>query len=80
MVYGLIRSIQAALKYRGGWKGLMEHMYTVSRCLIMLGRVYRVDRLVWHKVKVHALALAADADVSLMHERSASGLDTSLRR
>lgn len=28
MVYGLIRSVQAALKYRGGWKGLYEHMYT----------------------------------------------------
>jgi len=28
MVYGLIRSVQAAVKYRGGWKGLMEHMYT----------------------------------------------------
>ena len=30
MVYGVIRSFQAALKYRGGWKGLLEHMYTVS--------------------------------------------------
>eukprot|EP00578_Thalassiosira_sp_NH16_P025624 CAMPEP_0181100700 /NCGR_PEP_ID=MMETSP1071-20121207/13336_1 /TAXON_ID=35127 /ORGANISM="Thalassiosira sp., Strain NH16" /LENGTH=248 /DNA_ID=CAMNT_0023183453 /DNA_START=24 /DNA_END=770 /DNA_ORIENTATION=+ len=28
MVYGVIRNFQAALKYRGGWKGLMEHMYT----------------------------------------------------
>eukprot|EP00584_Thalassiosira_punctigera_P004882 CAMPEP_0172529034 /NCGR_PEP_ID=MMETSP1067-20121228/3219_1 /TAXON_ID=265564 ORGANISM="Thalassiosira punctigera, Strain Tpunct2005C2" /NCGR_SAMPLE_ID=MMETSP1067 /ASSEMBLY_ACC=CAM_ASM_000444 /LENGTH=249 /DNA_ID=CAMNT_0013313023 /DNA_START=95 /DNA_END=844 /DNA_ORIENTATION=+ len=28
MVYGLIRSVQAAVKYRGGWKGLWEHMYT----------------------------------------------------
>lgn len=28
MVYGVIRSVQAALKYRGGWKGLLEHMYT----------------------------------------------------
>ena len=30
MGYGLIRSVQAAVKYRGGWKGLFEHMYTVS--------------------------------------------------
>ena len=30
MVYGVIRNVQAALKYRGGWKGLLEHMYTVS--------------------------------------------------
>ncbi|KAL7464838.1 hypothetical protein ACHAXS_005163 [Conticribra weissflogii] len=28
MVYGVIRNFQAALKYRGGWKGLLEHMYT----------------------------------------------------
>jgi hypothetical protein len=33
MVYGVIRSVQAALKYRGGWKGLYEHMYTVSSSL-----------------------------------------------
>ena len=37
MVYGVIRSVQAALKYRGGWRGLLEHMYTVSG-----------DRLNWH--------------------------------
>ena len=30
MVLGVIRSVQAAVKYRGGWRGLMEHMYTVS--------------------------------------------------
>lgn len=28
MVYGLIQSVRAALKYRGGWQGLKEHMYT----------------------------------------------------
>ncbi|KAL9185452.1 hypothetical protein ACHAXT_003229 [Thalassiosira profunda] len=28
MVYGVVRNFQAALKYRGGWKGLFEHMYT----------------------------------------------------
>lgn len=31
MVYGLIQSVRAAAKYRGGWKGLFEHMYTVRR-------------------------------------------------
>ena len=30
MVLGLVRTVQAAVKYRGGWKGLLEHMYTVS--------------------------------------------------
>merc|ERR1712071_150916 len=25
---GLVESVKAALKYRGGWKGLYEHMYT----------------------------------------------------
>lgn len=30
MVYGLIQSFRYALKYRGGWRGLIEHMYTVS--------------------------------------------------
>lgn len=28
MVWGVIRNVQAGLKYRGGWKGLLEHMYT----------------------------------------------------
>jgi len=28
MVYALIRNVLASVKYRGGWKGLMEHMYT----------------------------------------------------
>ena len=30
MVYGAVKTFQAALKYRGGWRGLIEHMYTVS--------------------------------------------------
>ncbi len=30
MVLHIIRTVQASLKYRGGWKGLFEHMYTVS--------------------------------------------------
>jgi len=33
MVYGLVKTFQAALKYRGGWRGLIEHMYTVSGSL-----------------------------------------------
>jgi len=28
MVYGMIQSFRTALKYRGGWRGLLEHMYT----------------------------------------------------
>ena len=30
MVYSVVKNFQKALKYRGGWKGLLEHMYTVS--------------------------------------------------
>ncbi len=30
MVYSVVKTFQAALKYRGGWRGLVEHMYTVS--------------------------------------------------
>jgi NADH:ubiquinone oxidoreductase subunit len=28
MVWSVIRNVQKSLKYRGGWKGLFEHMYT----------------------------------------------------
>lgn len=28
MVWGLISNIRQGLKYRGGWRGLVEHMYT----------------------------------------------------
>lgn len=28
MVLSVIRNVQRSLKYRGGWKGLFEHMYT----------------------------------------------------
>uniref|UniRef100_A0A7S4N733 NADH dehydrogenase [ubiquinone] 1 alpha subcomplex subunit 12 n=1 Tax=Odontella aurita TaxID=265563 RepID=A0A7S4N733_9STRA len=28
MVWGLVQSFKAAAKYRGGWRGLLEHMYT----------------------------------------------------
>jgi hypothetical protein len=30
MVLSVVRNFQHALKYRGGWRGLLEHMYTVS--------------------------------------------------
>ena len=32
MVFGMVKNVQAALKYRGGWKGLFQLMYTVSLC------------------------------------------------
>mmetsp|Transcript_54130 Transcript_54130/g.80369 ORF Transcript_54130/g.80369 Transcript_54130/m.80369 type:complete len:254 (-) Transcript_54130:52-813(-) len=28
MVYGVVQNVRLALKNRGGWKGLLEHMYT----------------------------------------------------
>jgi len=28
MVFGMVKNVQAALKYRGGWKGLFQLMYT----------------------------------------------------
>ena len=30
MVWGVVQNFRASLKYRGGWKGLIDHMYTVS--------------------------------------------------
>ena len=30
MVYGVISNFRQALQMRGGWKGLLDHMYTVS--------------------------------------------------
>lgn len=30
MVLSVIRNVQKSLKYRGGWKGLLDHMYTVG--------------------------------------------------
>jgi hypothetical protein len=30
MVFSLVRNAQEALKFRGGWRGLLEAMYTVS--------------------------------------------------
>ena len=29
MVYGVIMNFVQSAKYRGGWRGLLEHMYTV---------------------------------------------------
>jgi len=28
MVWGVVQNFRASLKYRGGWKGLIDHMYT----------------------------------------------------
>lgn len=30
MVVSIIQNVRLGLKYRGGWRGLLEHMYTVS--------------------------------------------------
>jgi hypothetical protein len=30
MVWGVIESFRHSLKYRGGWRGLFRHMYSVS--------------------------------------------------
>jgi hypothetical protein len=30
MVVSIIQTFRNALKYRGGWRGLLEHMYAVS--------------------------------------------------
>ena len=29
MVWGVIQNFHQALRYRGGWRNLLEHMYTV---------------------------------------------------
>jgi hypothetical protein len=29
MVWSVVSNFRQALKYRGGWKGLLEHMYSV---------------------------------------------------
>jgi hypothetical protein len=31
MVWSVIKNFEKGLKYRGGWWGLIEHMYTVRR-------------------------------------------------
>ena len=33
MVWSVIQNFRHGLKYRGGWYGLLEHMYTVSECI-----------------------------------------------
>ena len=42
MVYSVIQTFRLALKYRGGWRGLLEHMYTVSEFVVesLLFRVF----------------------------------------
>jgi hypothetical protein len=37
MVYGLIENFRYALQYRGGWRNLFKHMYTV-RCVWGIGQ------------------------------------------
>lgn len=34
MVWGVIESVRHSLKYRGGWRGLFQHMYTVSDAFV----------------------------------------------
>lgn len=44
MVWGLIQSIRASLKYRGGWKGFKEHMYTNGDLPFKFGTYMGVDK------------------------------------
>lgn len=43
MVWGVIRTVQQSLKYRGGWKGLLEHMYTNGDYPFKFGTLMGVD-------------------------------------
>lgn len=38
MVYGVIQNFIQGLKYRGGWRGLLEHMYTVRSLTLFCDR------------------------------------------
>jgi hypothetical protein len=40
MVLSVVKNFQQALKYRGGWRGLLEHMYTVSDFLLQIRMVF----------------------------------------
>ena len=40
MVYGVIQNVKQALKMRGGWKGLLDHMYKVSSYCILLCKCF----------------------------------------
>ena len=43
MVWGVVRTVQQSLKYRGGWKGLLEHMYTNGDYPFKFGTCMGVD-------------------------------------
>lgn len=43
MVWGVVRTVQQSLKYRGGWKGLLEHMYTNGDYPFKFGTLMGVD-------------------------------------
>ena len=43
MVYGVVQNVRHALKYRGGWKGLFEHMYTNGDYPFKFGTLMGVD-------------------------------------
>jgi len=36
MVWSVIQNFKQSLKYRGGWRNLLEHMYTVRSCFLVL--------------------------------------------
>ena len=42
-VYGVYRNVQLALKMRGGWKGLWDHMYTNGDYPFKIGRLVGTD-------------------------------------
>ena len=43
MVWGVVKNVQQSLKYRGGWKGLLEHMYTNGDYPFKFGTLMGVD-------------------------------------
>lgn len=45
MVYGVIQNFIQGLKYRGGWRGLLEHMYTVRVVVVVVsGRITMIKQ------------------------------------
>ncbi|GMH71718.1 hypothetical protein TrST_g6799 [Triparma strigata] len=43
MVYGIYRNVKQALQMRGGWKGLLEHMYVNGDYPFKFGRLVGTD-------------------------------------